>query len=119
MPQVLRKSVRKAIKAHRCNFCQNKIESGTKYNYSFLIYCGDAYDFKSHIHCGLIATKLNMYKGCEDEGLSTDIFCEFISETYSAIQENTNTETYDWKTDKTHWDYKLKCVCETHDIELV
>lgn len=71
-----------ARKEHTCNFCNQKIQKGEKYNRHGLVYDGAAYSWKSHIHCDELASHFKMYDDCWDEGLTGDDFREQVWEIY-------------------------------------
>lgn len=68
----------KANKDHKCDFCGERIPSGSKYFTSTHKQEGHVYDWKSHPYCSKLASRLNMYEDA-DEGVSADIFQETIS----------------------------------------
>lgn len=102
----------KARKDHSCNFCGGVIRKGNIYNYQVNVYEGSMYAWKTHSHCGEIASKLNMYDDYS-EGVNDDIFNEFIRDEYHTIMR-----------DKEHEDIKrtflqmLQFVCKHHLIKL-
>ena len=67
----------KARKDHQCNYCELKIEQGETYERSVHKMDGSVYQWKSHLGCSWIASKLNMYDHC-DEGLTGEVFQENI-----------------------------------------
>lgn len=74
----------KAIKEHRCSFCNQKIVVGEKYLRSTHVHDGGIYNWKSHKHCSKLAERLNMYAEC-DEGLTSDDFMEIVGDTHQDI----------------------------------
>lgn len=74
-----------AVKEHRCNFCNEKIRKGEKYTTSTHKYDGEIYSWKTHNSCQKIASRLNMYRECYDEGLTQEHFQETIREEYMDI----------------------------------
>jgi hypothetical protein len=74
----------KARKEHQCNFCGGKIVKGLKYINSTHIYDG-LYHWKSHIYCNKLVHDLNMYRECNDDGVTQDFFIESVSEKYIEI----------------------------------
>lgn len=71
----------KATKEHRCNFCSEKISVGEIYVKSTHKSDGDIYDWKAHVHCDNIATRLKMYDEAMDsgyEGVNDEFFVETI-----------------------------------------
>lgn len=73
----------KAIKEHKCNFCNLKINKGSIYLKAVYIY-DDIYTWKSHIHCQQIADKLAMIDYC-DEGITDDDFRECINNEFNEL----------------------------------
>jgi hypothetical protein len=73
----------KAHKEHRCNFCGEKIFKGTTY-ISSTHKCDVIYDWKSHKHCAMLASRLKMYDNC-DEGVTQDDFIEYIHNAFDDI----------------------------------
>lgn len=84
----------KALKEHKCNFCQSKIEKSTMYVKSVHKYEGTVYAWKTHIYCAEIASKLNMYD-MVDEGLTGDDFIEAIQYEYSKLMSSTQNELWE------------------------
>ena len=78
MPEILDEKDRKARKEHRCNFCGLPINKGNMYNRQ-VAKIDDVYTWKSHLHCNEIASRLNMYEDCWDEGVTTDNFHEIVT----------------------------------------
>lgn len=74
----------KAIKEHRCSFCNDKIAIGETYLKSIHKYEGEVYDWKSHKYCNKLAHILNMYEDA-DEGVTQDIFTETVSNAHDDI----------------------------------
>jgi hypothetical protein len=74
-------TITKAIKQNTCDYCGGTIRVG--HNYLKSTYKGDyIYNWKSHVDCDFIANKLNMFKDCDEEGLTSETFMYFIYETY-------------------------------------
>lgn len=73
-----------AKKQHKCNFCGQFINVGDQYERSRLVYDGNAYTWKNHIHCIEIARHFNMFDDCSDEGLTGEYFIESLYEIYKA-----------------------------------
>ena len=78
--EVLKTKTPTAKKEHECNYCSGKIEVGEKYERVTCLFDGTVYDWISHLACSEVASKLDMYDRCWDEGLSEDAFREFIDE---------------------------------------
>jgi hypothetical protein len=74
----------KAIKEHKCSFCNEKISVGEKYLKSTHKYDGEVYDWKAHKYCNKLAHILNMFEDA-DEGVTQDIFMETVSEVHDDI----------------------------------
>lgn len=85
-----------AVKEHKCNFCCQPIERGTKYFKSTHSMDGEIYDWKTHQSCSEIADKLKMYDYV-DEGVTTDYFIETIKDEYSNLMSKTQNELYESK----------------------
>lgn len=73
-----------AIKSHRCDFCGEFILKGERYERTTLRLI-DLYDWKNHIDCSWIASKLNMFDYADDEGLTEEEFQEGIRDEYAHI----------------------------------
>lgn len=74
-----------ARKEHRCSFCGGVINIGEKYHSSGCVYDNRCYTWKSHMSCSDIADNLRMYDQCDDYGLDSDSFCEYINEAYFTL----------------------------------
>ena len=79
--QELDRKIRVARKEHECDFCGFKIEKGEKYDWSKNVYDGMLYEWKSHLSCLELASKLNMFEEC-DEGVTSEDFYEFVEQEY-------------------------------------
>lgn len=80
--QTLDRKIRVAKKEHTCNLCGFKIATGEKYDWQKNVQDGTLYEFKMHLSCLELASKLNMFEQ-RDEGLTCDDFAEFVAEEYS------------------------------------
>ena len=67
-----------ARKEHICELCGCKINKGQKYYRQTNVYDGRIYDWIEHEECLEIASKLDMYDECDDEGLSSEVFEEIL-----------------------------------------
>lgn len=67
-----------ARKQHRCDYCGGTIEKGEKYQNDTIVYDGDVYTWKSHLHCMALTSEMWDYK--TDEGLSDDDFQRWIDD---------------------------------------
>lgn len=83
--QILSQSTPTAKKKHRCDFCGLPINVGEKYENQFIENLGDAYPWKTHPSCSTLASKLDMYRQCDDEGVTEDDFYEFVCLKYRGI----------------------------------
>ena len=92
--QTLSNSQRKARKIHECNFCAEKINIGEKYDHQACVKDGYMYDWKSHLHCSELASRLKMYDSC-DEGVTHEDFIEIIQEEYRQIMSDNHNEEYE------------------------
>lgn len=79
--EVLDRKIRVAKKEHTCDLCGFKIISGEKYDWQKNVYDGMLYEFKMHLSCLQLASKLNMFEDCDD-GLTSDDFAEFVAQEY-------------------------------------
>ena len=83
--QTLDRKKRVARKLHRCDLCGLWIGVGEKYDWQKNVYDGMLYEFKMHLSCLQLASKLNMFDEC-DEGLTSDYFVEFVEQEYPDIR---------------------------------
>jgi len=81
--ETLDRKIRVAKKEHKCDLCGFKIEVGEKYDWQKNIFDGELYEFKSHLSCLELASKLNMFEDCDD-GLTSGDFVEFVEQEYPA-----------------------------------
>lgn len=72
----------KSRKKHICDFCTGTIEVKKNYERQTNIYDGEIYNWKTHLHCSFIASHYQMYDGCEEYGLTTEDFGEYINEIF-------------------------------------
>ena len=77
----------KARKEYRCDWCGQTIKVGEVYGRQTLSNNGEIYEWKNHIRCSKIATKLRMFDEC-DEGLDDDHFQEWIGEEFKELKGN-------------------------------
>ena len=104
----------KAIKEHRCNFCYQKILTGSIYVKS--VWKADSiYAWKTHNHCADIATKLKMYED-SDDGVDSDAFSEHIKNEYQNIIMQINPNAKDIVFPK--FLERLYFVCKNYEIEI-
>lgn len=75
----------KAIKDHKCDWCNLPIKKGEVYNYSVYKADNDLYVWKNHISCAEIAEKLKMFEDVWDKGLTGEDFQECIENEYSKL----------------------------------
>lgn len=75
MPEYIDEKIVKARKEHICDYCTEKILSGTKYSDFVGKEDGRLYHFKSHLRCKFIANQLYEYIDPWD-GLGHDEFVE-------------------------------------------
>lgn len=80
MVQILRDIHPVARKEHKCMFCGGTIKVGQKYNRQTNVYDGQIYDWITHEECSTIAHKLDMYDGCDDDGLDNESFLDCIKQ---------------------------------------
>lgn len=79
MVQVLRTAHPIARKRHVCMFCGGAIEVGQKYDRQTNVYDGDIYDWVSHEECSEVASELDMFDDCDDNGLDDESFRENLN----------------------------------------
>ena len=79
--EILDRKIRVAKKEHKCNLCGFKIKVGEKYDWQKNVYDGMLYEFKMHLTCLELASKLNMFYLCDDV-LTCDEFAEFVEQEY-------------------------------------
>ena len=79
--QTLDRKIRVAKKEHKCGLCGFNILAGEKYDWQKNVYDGMLYEFKIHLSCLELASKLNMFDDCDD-GLTCDDFVEFVEQEY-------------------------------------
>jgi len=77
----------KARKQHSCDFCNERITVGEKYEKSTHVFDGHIYDWKTHKYCSKLARRLKMYDDC-DEGVTMDDFMETVGITHDDILIN-------------------------------
>lgn len=106
----------KAVKPHKCYFCQQEIKKGTTYTVQTNSYDGEIFSLKHHQECNTLAIKLKMYDNC-DEGLSCYEFAENIFEEYNEIQFKLHKSEHDiYITTKVPFKDALQVVMEHHKI---
>ena len=79
--EILDRKIRVAKKEHRCDLCGFNIVAGEKYDWQKNVYDGMIGEFKMHLSCLQLASKLNMFEECDD-GLTGDDFIEFVEQEY-------------------------------------
>ena len=79
--EILDRKIRVAKKEHRCDLCVFNIVAGEKYDWQKNVSDGMLYEFKMHLSCLELASKLNMFEECDD-GLTRDDFIEFVAQEY-------------------------------------
>ena len=105
----------KAIKDHRCDFCNAIIPKGSTYIRS--VHKFDiVYACKTHEHCAEIATKLRMYESC-DEGVDADAFCECINDEHQELMNRLYPDEAHVKhSEFAKFNERLSFVLEQHGI---
>jgi len=77
-------------KPHTCEWCGRRIPAGER----AVKFSGRGEDFYygySHIDCERLIYKLNMFDNLElGEGLSGDMWCEYVREAWQGIEGNAN-----------------------------
>lgn len=80
MVEILKSIKPIARKEHKCMFCGGVISIRQKYDRQTCVYDGSVYDWITHEECIEIASKLDMYDGCDDNGLNDESFIECINQ---------------------------------------
>ena len=80
MITVLKVSHPVARKEHRCLLCNGTINKGQRYYRQTCVYDAAPYDWIEHDECHEVARELYMYRDCDDEGLTDEIFRADIDE---------------------------------------
>lgn len=80
MVEILKNIKPIARKEHKCMFCGGAIPIGMRYDKQTCVYDGSVYDWITHEECVKIAHELNMYEGCDDNGLDYESFLKSINE---------------------------------------
>jgi hypothetical protein len=83
--QILSETTPTAKKKHRCSFCGQPINPGEKYELQFIVNDGDAFAWKAHPSCSELASKLDMYRQCDEEGVTEEDFYEIVCSEYRNI----------------------------------
>lgn len=92
--ETLRKQTPTAHKIHKCDWCGGEINIGEKYDRSTCAFDGKLYEWKNHISCRKIASKLEMFDWCDD-GVTEDDFRTGIQDEYMHIMSEHHTEEYE------------------------
>ena len=79
--ETLRSIKRKANKIHQCDLCLADIKKGETYENQSNKMDNDIYTFKSHLECMNLSYDLDMMQHA-DEGVTSDIFYEYVTEAY-------------------------------------
>lgn len=102
----------KARKDHMCDWCGQVINKGEKYQYAVYKY-DDIYSWKNHLRCMELALTLKM-EGYE--GITEDIFQEYITEEFKEIWIKIDVKHYESKDfvipsfkDQLEFVYKHRC----------
>lgn len=80
MVEELKQTYPTANKVHTCMYCGGKINVGEKYERSTCKYDDTIYDWKNHIVCQKVARELGMMDDSDDDGLTSEHFCDDIDE---------------------------------------
>ena len=85
--ETLKQSTIVAKKVHACDWCGLNIEKGETYERCTCVHDGVLYDWKNHISCKQIASKLEMFD-YTDEGVTGDDFKENVTEKYNDLTKD-------------------------------
>lgn len=116
--ELIKQEERKAKKTHYCNFCNEEIKPGEKYNYSFLKDGGETYEWKSHKSCQFIVDCIWDYVDPCD-GFTEDDFnytCQEICNRFICPNCTDNTDCIDCDYDKLYCVDKLVDYFKEHEI---
>jgi len=104
----------KARKEHTCDWCDEKIKVGNKYERSFMKE-DSVWVWKNHFRCSKIAHELKMFDG---DPVDEYFFQDTVNEEYQKIMSKKHTELYESESFKTpDFKEKLDFVCKYHNIE--
>ena len=71
----------KAIKDHRCDYCNQAINKGDTYDSQTNTYEGTIYTWKAHLSCSKLTNDLNMFDEISS-GVTDGDFQDFVNEKY-------------------------------------
>lgn len=77
--EVLRNTTPTARKEYKCEFCGGIIAIGEKYDRQTYAYDSSAYGWITHCDCSKVAHDLDVYDGCDDNGLNSDGFIDSLN----------------------------------------
>jgi ribosomal protein L24E len=121
MPTILKEKIVRARKAHRCDYCGETIEKGEPYNTASLVNDGDMYQWKAHVKCQHIASRLYRYIDPDDYGMTSDDFEEGCSNfCRHFICPHCNqmiSETEDCSEDQNYCLDKIYNFLQTHELK--
>lgn len=75
----------KAVKEHKCDWCNAVIKKGEAYEVSCYKY-DTIYQWKNHEKCRQIVEELNMFDDCED-GVTSGDFRDFINQAFDELSD--------------------------------
>ena len=107
-----------ANKEHKCMYCGGIIKKGEQYERQTNIFDGSIYDWICHKRCSFLASKLDMYDDCDDDGLDGEYFSERIDDYVydNHYDESIDDISKDWQLDLPELTKKI--VEEDFKIEL-
>lgn len=79
MPDIIEQKERTARKEHQCDYCNEVIQKGEKYEWAKLTNGENLYEWKNHLRCGFISRELWSFID-PDEGMTENDFNEGCAE---------------------------------------
>ena len=92
MMDIISNELRRARKAHKCNFCGGDIEKGQSYRDEVFSDSGRLWTWKSHIVCGNFCAEHVEDNG---DGIDQDTFCDTVQDMARERGLDTDRDTYE------------------------